>query len=367
MIVASMPMMGFAEQAPLRGSVIRSGSQQQNPSINPDDIKAIKSGTDLEMTVATALSTSASVQGDEFFAKITKDYTVDGQVVIPRGTLCHGIIEARKGPRRAGRKAYITTRFDYLITPDGREIPIEGKFSNKDKPLKAAAKVVGRGVGYTAAGGVVGAIMVVKYGGLTAVAASNGYALAGGAALGGGVGLASAMIRKGKHQLIQPGAELKIRLKESLNLPTMNMPDESANNYAPEGLKVKILAAQRRKDPFGEPTELMLSLDMTNRTEHTFSFFDIALEDENGTRFYASPFGDTDMWFHKLKPNSKMVGNLSFNVDNPQLEHHLVFFKQYTREPLARIALTSKTMQTDRKTAKKRLQQAAKEHYTVNR
>ena len=67
-----------------------------------------------------------------------------------------------------------TTRFDYLITPDGREVPIEGNSTTRDSKGKAAAKVVGRAAGYTAFGGVVGTMLVLKYGGLAAAVASHG-------------------------------------------------------------------------------------------------------------------------------------------------------------------------------------------------
>lgn len=351
--------MAHAEQEPLQGSVIQS-DVRQDPRVNYDDVKAVEKGVDLEMTVTSPLTSISATEGDEFFAKISRDYEVDGKVVIPRGTLCHGIVSQTKGPRWAGRNAYITTRFDYLITPDGREIPIEGQFSNKDKPLAAAAKVVGRSTGYTAVGGVLGAVMVLKYGGIAAVAASNGYALAGGAALGGVAGLTSSLISKGHASMIQPGADLKIRLQEPLKLPTMDMPEPSAQNFTPDGFSVRVLAMRMGKDPFGEPNELTVSVDLDNRTPNTVSFFDIALEDENGTVFYASPFGDSGLWFQKLNPNSRLTGNLSFSIDNPKLQHALVIYKQYTREPLARMVLID-AMKADKKTARERLRKAAQQ------
>jgi hypothetical protein len=329
---------GYAD--PLKGSVTQSQGNSDNFSINPDDVKHVEKGTLLEMTVSTELTPGINIEGDEFYGKVTKDYLVDGKVVIPRDTIIHGLIQEMKDPKRAGRNGYITSKFDYMITPDGREIPIDGGHTTKDKPLVAAAKVVGRGAGYSAVGGVAGALMVLRYGGLAAVAASNGYALAGGAAVGGAVGLTAAMLTKGSHAMIQPGAELKIKLSENLDLPSVNVPDPAANDQRVSGLDVKVLGFRVSKDPFGEENEMTLSLDLTNQTENTFTFFDIALEDETGAIHYASPFGDTGLWFQKLKPNTHLSGNMTFNVDNAKLRHTLVFYRQYTREPMARIALT---------------------------
>ncbi len=333
----------LAVDAPLEGTVIR--TEEMAPTVHPEDLKEIEKGTPLEMVVSTSIGAGISTGGDEFFGKVTKDYVVDGKIVIPRDTLVHGLVEELQGPKRAGRNGFISTRFDYLITPDGREIPINGEHTTKDSTGKAVAKVVGRSAGYTLGGGVVGAMLVLKYGGLAAVTASNGYALAGGAAVGGAVGLTAAMVTKGKHALIPPGAEIKVKLQEKLVLPTVEMPEASANDVKLDGLKVSVLGTRIAKDPFGEPNELTLSLDMANQTDHTFTFFDIALEDEHGSLFYASPFGDTGLWFQKLLPQSRLAGNLTFNVDNPKLRHTLIFFKQYTREPLTRITLTTEMMQ----------------------
>ncbi len=345
-------------QPPLKGSIVESGQGTDVPIVNENDLREIEPGTRLDMALTTTINTSTISTGDEFFAKITKDYTVDGAVVIPKGTLIHGVCDERINPGRLGKNGSMTTRFDYLITPDGREIPIEGKYSNKDSNLKRTAKLAAKGLGYSAVGGVVGALMVMKYGGIAAVAASNGYALAGGAAIGGAVGLGSALLQKGKHQIITPGAQLAIKLAEPITLPTMTLPDPSNQNFMPTGMTVNVLAMHIGKDPFGEPTELTLTVDIVNKTPNTFTTFDIALEDEHGSTFYPSPFGDTGLWFQQLKPNSRMVGYLSFSVDNPRLMHHLTFYKRYTRETVARVAIVD-AMLADAKTAKRKLREAA--------
>ncbi|HEY9745871.1 MAG TPA: hypothetical protein V6C99_06595 [Oculatellaceae cyanobacterium] len=345
---------------PIKGSIIKTDKHKSLPTVNENDIKTIEPGTTLDMVISTPLTPGVNMSGDEFFGKISKDYVVNGKVVIPKGTIVHGIVEEMKGPGRAGRNGYISTRFDYLITPDGREISIEGQSTTRDPKLKAAAKVVGRAGGYTAIGGAIGALMVVKYGGIAAIAASEGYALAGGAAVGGAIGLTTAMLTKGKHAMLQPGAEIRVKLQEDLHLPSMNMPDASEDNYTLEGLTVKVLGLRYDKDPFGEMNEINLTLDVTNKTENTFSTFEIALEDEFGNVFYPSPFGDTGMWFSKITPNSHCTSNITFNVDNIKLPHKLVFFKQYTREPLAKISLTD-SMILDKKEFKKLQSRASNE------
>ncbi len=345
-----------AEPKTYQGNVIKTDLRDL-PSINPDEIKEIETGATLDMVVSTAITTGVSVSGDEFYGKVSKDYTVDGKVVVPKGTIVHGVVEVIQNPKRAGRNGFIATRFDYMVTPDGREIPIEGGSTTRDGKAKAAAKVVARSTAFTGVGGIVGALMALKYGGLGTAVASHGYSIAGGAAVGGVVGLVTAMVTKGKSAMIEPGTEIRVKLADSLALPTMNIPDPSADNYSLPGLDVKVLGMRFDKDPFGEPNELTMTLEISNKTEYTFSTFEIGLEDEYGNVFFPSPFGDTGMWFNRLTPNSKTVSNVTFSVDNPTQQHKLVFYKQYTREPVAKIALIN-SMLLDKKAAKKLSKQA---------
>lgn len=340
----------FAQDV-IKGSVIKSEDQPTNAIINHDDIVEIPEKTQLDLVLSTPLTTNISAEGDEFFAKLPKDIKVDGKIVIPHGSVVHGTVSEVEGPKRAGRKAWVETKFDYLITPDGREIPIEGGYTSRDKKLKAAAKVVGRAAGYTLVGGALGALAVVKYGGLAAVAATEGYALAGGAAVGGAAGLTWAMVKKGKNTMIPPGSEISIKLSEPLQLPSMNISQEDTN-YSIPGLNVNVIGMNVSKDAFGTLNEVNLTLEVENFTANTFSSFEIALEDEYGNQFYPSPFGDTGMWFRKLTPNTHIKSNITFNVDDPHRALSLVFFKQYTREPIAKFALTD-SMAKDKKEYKK--------------
>ena len=85
----------------------------------------------IEMTVSQVIDGSFSFEGDEFFAEVTSDVIGDKGIVVPKGTVAHGIIRQSGEAKRLGRDGYIDLSFDYLVTPDGREIPIEGKMSTK--------------------------------------------------------------------------------------------------------------------------------------------------------------------------------------------------------------------------------------------
>ncbi|CAN5443754.1 hypothetical protein BH11CYA1_BH11CYA1_10650 [soil metagenome] len=326
-----------ASMPPVLRSTITQTDPPQSPTVHPDDVRELAPGTSVDLFLSTEIEAGETVKGDEFFGKIGKDVLVDGQVVLPRGTVVHGVLIALEGPKRAGRNGYINTRFDYLITPDGRKVPIEGNSTTRDSKGKAAAKVVGRAVGYTAIGGVVGTVIALRHGGMVAAAASHGSVLAGGAAIGGAAGLTIAMLMKGKSVMLQPGTEMQVKLSEPLKLPTMTMPAETAEDFSLPGMDVKVAGMRIDGHPSGEIT---LTMDILNQTENSFSTFEIGLEDELGNVVFPSPLGDAGICSTKIKPRSHFNSNISFSVDNVNSRHKLVFFKPYSREALAKFALT---------------------------
>ncbi len=318
----------------LHSTVTQTEYKHPSPAVHKSDVRVVAPGTALDLFLSTEIAAGETLEGDEFSGKISKDVLVDGQVVIPRGTLVHGVLSTLEAPKRAGRNGYIRSRFDYLITPDGRKVPIEGNSTTRDSKGKAAVKVVRRAAGYTAIGGVVGTVLVLQYGGLAAAVASHGTALAGGAAIGGAAGLTIAMLTKGKSVSLLPGAEMHVILSEPLKLPTMTMPDQMAEDYSIPDLKVKLAGRRIHRHSLGEMTEITLRLDILNQTENSFSTFDIGLEDELGNLFLPFPLGYT------VKPGSHLKGDITFSVYNVNMRHKLVFFKPFSREPLAKLALT---------------------------
>lgn len=340
---ADIPIGEGGGTAVLRSRIVqtdaRSGSQ--SPTVNTGDMRVVTPGTALELVLSTPIAPSETVEGDEFFGKISKDVVVDGGVVIPYGTVAHGRLTTLQGPKRAGRNGYINAIFDYLITPDGREIPIEGNSTTRDSKGKAAAKVVGRAAGYTAAGGLVGTLIALQIGGIPAAVATHGATVAGGAAVGGTAGLTIAMLKKGKNVMLPPGAELHIKLIDGLKLPTMTMPDQTAEDFTIPGLKVKVEDMHIDRHPISEMSEITLLLDIVNQTQYAFSTFEIALEDEEGQHvFLRSPLDDKPIWFSNIMPSTHFNGKIKFSVDNVKRRYKLVFFRPYSREALAQFALT---------------------------
>lgn len=335
------------------GQVEQTDSEDKKNDIFTGSKEEIKEGTVLKMTVTSVLSSGVNQEGDEFFAEVTSDLEAEDGVTIPQGTVAHGkIVEVREA-KRLGRDAYISMEFDYLITPDGREIPIEAKMTTKNHPVTAAAKIALEDTAYTVAGGVIGGIFALKLFGIGGAVASNGYTVAGGAGVGAAVGATVSLVRKGSDKLISPGDEIKVRMNNGIEVPVISEDALREDEKLLQGLKVDITNCKLEKDPFGEENTITLSLNINNNTEKTFSCFDIALINDYKSVFYASPFSNTSMWFTKITPNSKTNGKLSFSVDNPKRKHWLVFYDSMTRKPLAKISVDNAWKDLNKKAKKK--------------
>lgn len=317
----------------------------------------------LKMTVSQVLDGSFSQEGDEFFAEVTSDVESNGGVIIPAGSVAHGKIKQCNGAKRLGRDGSLDLDFDYLMTPDGREIPIEGQMSTKMHPITQAGKIVATDVGYTAAGGVIGGIMALNMFGIEAAIASQGYTVAGGAAVGGMIGLGASLYRKGKNVLIAPGDEIRVKVNTSVPLPVYKETALLQHEMQCPGLDIRIININFEKDPFGELNTITLSLSITNMSKYTFSSFDFALINDYNSVFQPSVFGDTTLMFKQIKPGDRVAGKISFSVDNIKRRFWLTFYDRKNRKPVAKISIDNAYRKVSQKTKNKNDKMFKKKNY----
>lgn len=349
----NIPYFALAQE-PLKGTVTETGVYKQvEDEIFTGKVETLNRKDVINMTVSQVLDSSYSVEGDEFFAEVTDDVYGDKGVIIPKGTLAHGRIDATQESKRLGRTAAMNLSFDYLVTPDGREIPIEGKMTTKLHPLAETGRIVAQDLGYTVAGGAVGGFMALNWLGLEAAIASQGYTLAGGAAIGGVAGLTMALIRKGGDVLIAPGDEIKVKINTSVDLPVYKKEALKQEEIFYKGLTIQINNVKHEKDPFGEVNTLTLTVLISNMSDKTLSGFDMVLVNDYGVKFSPSIFGDTKLMFRKITPGDKLIEKVSFSVDNINRKFWLTFFDRKNGEVVTKISVDNAYRDLPEKVKKK--------------
>lgn len=307
----------------------------------------------INMTVSQVLDSNINIEGDEFFAEVTDEVKGDRGVIIPKGTVAHGKITQTVDPKRLGRQGWIELDFDYLITPDGREIPIEGKMSTKLHPVAEASKIVVQDVGYTLAGGAIGGFAALNWLGLEAAIASQGYTLAGGAAVGGAIGLGMALMRKGSDVLIAPGDQIRVKINTTVPLPVYKDTALMQHEMLYPGLDISISDIKYEKDPFGDVNTITLTVMISNLSDKTFSGFDMALVNDYNAVFRPSIFGDTTLMFKQIRPGDKFAGRVSFSVDNINRSFWLTFYDRRKGTALTKISIDNAYRNVSDRTKKK--------------
>ena len=333
MVQAQEPFKGYIEETDVKN--------KENDKIFTKEKEKLEGNKVVELTVSQVLAGTTSVEGDEFFAEVSEDVLAGSGVLLPKGTVAHGIIRNIVDPKRMGRDGYIELSFDYLITPDGREIPIQGDMTSKLHPAKSVAKVAGENIAYTAIGGVTGAMAALEIAGIPGAVASQGYTLAGGAAIGGLIALGMSFFRKGSDVLISPGDEIKVKIVSSEPIQVMTHESVRQDELEYEGLEVDISDVFLEKDPFDHLNTISLDLIIKNNSKSDFSSFDIELVNDLHNSYHPSIFSDykNSLAMKTIKKGENVSGILSFSVDNPNRQHWLVFYDRRTHKPLAKISV----------------------------
>jgi hypothetical protein len=196
-------------------------------------IRVVPSGTKVPIIMDTAIDTDTSQEGDEFAARTSEDLEIDGQTVVPAGSIIKGRIAALNAPRNLNRSGSVALKFDTVTTPDNRQIPLvanlvaHGGVVHARRGLKDIAMDTGKLAIPTALGlgiGVLAGSASKSNNNSTSSSSSSKHIdAATGALIGAGVGAAVGIvilcISKGKKVDVRPGDELKIELAEDLRMP----------------------------------------------------------------------------------------------------------------------------------------------------
>ena len=196
-------------------------------------------------------------------------------------------------------------------------------------------------------------MLALNWLGLEAAIASQGYTVAGGAAVGGAIGLGMALIRKGHDVLIAPGDEIRVKINTTVPLPVYKETALMQHEMFYPGLDIQINDIKHEKDPFGEVNTITLSLLISNMSDKTFSGLDMALVNDYNAVFRPSIFGDTKIMFKQIRPGDKLIGTVSFSVDNVNRKFWLTFYDRRSGSALTKISVDNAYRNVSDKTKKK--------------
>ena len=87
--------------------------------------KRIPAGTTFQLEFLQPVSTFSGSTGDSFVAMLMNDQLAGSSVILPAGTVVRGSIAEVKTAKRFSRGAKLYLDFDHVVTPSGRQIPLD--------------------------------------------------------------------------------------------------------------------------------------------------------------------------------------------------------------------------------------------------
>jgi hypothetical protein len=176
--------------------------------VSPSSRVTVPQGTELHMTLTSAVSSKTSQVGDPVSGTTTSAVIVGDQVAIPAGSTLigrvTGVDPATKGLKVSEKGGGLVLSFSKVTTPNGHSSAMSGSLTDA---ASSKGKTAGIIAGTAAGGALLGKIL----GGHTKDAAI-------GAVVGGGIGTGIAAGTKGKELVIPAGTPVDVTLDQPLTM-----------------------------------------------------------------------------------------------------------------------------------------------------
>lgn len=95
------------------------------------ETKRIPAGTKFTIKLLNPISTKTSKDGDYFSAVLVDDEKTPTNIILPAGSMIRGSIKKVTPSRRFSKGGIIYVDFDHIVTPNGRQLPLDMIISGK--------------------------------------------------------------------------------------------------------------------------------------------------------------------------------------------------------------------------------------------
>lgn len=200
---------GNAEAEPGQGDAeTQTAAEYESPESETSESVVVPSGTELQLELATALSTEQNQTGDRFDATVLAPVMRDGNTAIPAGATVRGRVTAVQPPSDE-QPAVLKVDFDQ-IEAFGETYPLDATLTAAEietgSDSSTGEDIAKVGVG-TAAGAVLGRVI-----------GGDATGTLVGAAVGAAAGTAIVLSNKDEVVTMEEGSVMTIRLDDSLRI-----------------------------------------------------------------------------------------------------------------------------------------------------
>ncbi len=194
--------------------------------------KRIPAGTVFQLEFLQPVSTFSGCEGDSFVATMKNELSTGTNVILPSGSVVRGSVAQVNTAKRFSRGAKLYLDFDHIVTPNGRQIPLDLAVCQFDNIYYDGSLYKNLGYGEAVQKNYERAVEITKNStnyGLKAGESAPGiqYLTTPFCAVGGfigGVGYwigdgVADMFRKGKDVYINKGDVLTVKLLNPIDVP----------------------------------------------------------------------------------------------------------------------------------------------------
>jgi hypothetical protein len=191
--IRSLVMLGAISTVACGATANTGGSVQTTPSgrppaiepsgpaqVNTSERNVIPTGQEMDVRLQNTLSSETATVEQRFQATTAVDLMQNGRVLVPAGSVVHGVVSNVSPAGRIDRSGSMTLSFDRM-TVNGRDYPIRGMATQvfESGGLREEVGTAGAGAGIGGVvggllGGVRGAILGAVIGAGGAIAATDG-------------------------------------------------------------------------------------------------------------------------------------------------------------------------------------------------
>lgn len=87
--------------------------------------KRIPAGTIFQLQFLQPISTFSGCEGDSFVATLKNEQASQESIILPQGSVVRGSVSKVNTAKRFSRGAKLYLDFDHVVTPNGRQIPLD--------------------------------------------------------------------------------------------------------------------------------------------------------------------------------------------------------------------------------------------------
>lgn len=210
--VVAQPVEPVVESVPVEASPVEYAEETPVEAAPTAPVRqavevTVPAGTPLDVEFESSLSSATSTVGERFRGRVATGVTIDGETVIPAGSVVLGSVTEVVPQRKIGGQARLALGFDAIELPSGETVAIQASFADAGhKQTRKDAATIG---GSAAGGAILGRVVDRK---------NKDKATAIGAIVGAAVGTAVAANNAGDDVEIPAGTVLALRLDEAVRL-----------------------------------------------------------------------------------------------------------------------------------------------------